>query len=347
MDLNQGLFWWVVIAIGATAVALACMVALTRLLSSRAEVQMAQAIEHARVQAQKGLVSEAMSGRHWRRATQALVMVLRESRPHPCRDQIRERARQEGLLNKLAGRTRHRQATVRGSAVFVLGLLGDESAINALIERLDDPDPDVRWTAIRALGYMQHPVAYQALIDWLKEAPAGLIDRGVEALAHPDAFSSILLAWPDANSALTLQLLRMLGLIKNPNGAPLAVSAAANSPPEVRVAAVRTLGQIASTAPEIAKSIQPTLIMSCQDSFWPVQAQAARALGAIGDEAAIGDLIPLLSHERWWVRGNAARALARCGRRGIQALTDIAENSDDVYARQRAQEELERVGARS
>jgi HEAT repeat protein len=156
-----------------------------------------------------------------------------------------------------------------------------------------------------------------------------------------------LLAWPDANSALTLQLLRIIGLIKNPDGAPLAVSAAVNSPPEVRVAAVRTLGQIASTAPEIIESILPVLIRSCQDPFWPVQAQAARSLGVIGNEAAVDALLSLLSHEQWWVRGNATSALACCGGRGMQALADIAENSDDTYARERAREELGGGVARS
>ncbi len=106
---------------------------------------------------------------------------------------------------------------------------------------------------------------------------------------------------------------------------------------EVRVAAVRALGRIA-TSPN-----SPVLLEALSDTAWPVRAQAAWALGRIGLEAAVPALSSCLTDREWWVRRHAAYALAGLGNRGADVLRVAAQGSPDRYARDIADEALRAV----
>ncbi len=47
-----------------------------------------------------------------------------------------------------------------------------------------------------------------------------------------------------------------------------------------------------------------------------------------------------LSDRSWWVRSNAGMGLFACGKKGIQELHRIAEQSDDKFARDMAMRTL-------
>lgn len=85
------------------------------------------------------------------------------------------------------------------------------------------------------------------------------------------------------------------------------------------------------------------LLRATRDGSWPVRAQAANALGIIGDTTDISELSRLASDGAWWVRLNACRALANMGPRGEEALVELLY-SEDRYARDRAAATLEERG---
>jgi HEAT repeat protein len=67
----------------------------------------------------------------------------------------------------------------------------------------------------------------------------------------------------------------------------------------------------------------PALLEAAREGAWPVQAQAA--------------------NKEWWVRKNASKALANMGPAGEQALVDVLRDADP-YARDRAAATLESRG---
>src|SRR5262249_54327479 len=78
------------------------------------------------------------------------------------------------------------------------------------------------------------------------------------------------------------------------------------------------------------------------DPAWPVRAQAARALAAMGQQEplVVMRLSEGLRDEAWWVRANCADALLASGPPGRAALEE-ALASDDRFAREPAREALE------
>jgi HEAT repeat protein len=87
----------------------------------------------------------------------------------------------------------------------------------------------------------------------------------------------------------------------------------------------------------------PALLEAAREGAWPVQAQAANALGMIGEVATVPRLREMMSNEEWWVRKNASKALANMGPAGEQALVDVLRDADP-YARDRAAATLESRG---
>jgi len=56
------------------------------------------------------------------------------------------------------------------------------------------------------------------------------------------------------------------------------------------------------------------------DEAWPVRAQAAASLSALGDRASVPALSAAIEDESWWVRRNLADAPGGLGEPGPQAL---------------------------
>ena len=64
---------------------------------------------------------------------------------------------------------------------------------------------------------------------------------------------------------------------------------------------------------------------------------AARLIGAMKAKEGIGDLIHLLHDRSWWVRSQAGQALAKFPE-GKTILQEIAETTEDLFARDMAEE---------
>ncbi len=168
---------------------------------------------------------------------------------------------------------------VRESAADALGEIGDRRAVNPLIQSLfEDSDEEVRWKAAAALGKIKDHSSVMPLID---------------ALNDP--------SW---------------GVRKNITNA---------------------LGDIGDN-----RAFDP-LMTSLTDKDWHVRKYAAVALGKIGDERAIGPLVNTLNDEDSDVRWKSLIALGKIGEPAVKPLLNAFE-SDDWHMRSRAAEVLGKIG---
>ncbi len=200
----------------------------------------------------------------------------------------------ERSLGPLMGALRRDTSSrVREAAALALAERADARAVEALIERVEDPGEwsGVCLIAMRALRRTHGSRAVAALM--------GRLQAGSVVLRRAAAVS--------------------LGEIGEERAVP-GLRARLEDPAEgipVRVAAARALADVGG--PEA----QAALVSAMADRSWVVQAEAARSLGRIGDAQAIGPLVAALAHERSAVRREVAQALGCiAAAEAIQPLVD-------------------------
>lgn len=168
---------------------------------------------------------------------------------------------------------------VRENSAEALGIIGDERAIQPLIVALiKDSDEEVRWKAAAALGKLNDESAVDALIAALKDK-----------------------SWA------------------------------------VRRNATIALGDIGDE-----KGYEP-LLSSINDKDWHVRKYAAIALGKIGDERAINPLVNALNDEDSDVRWKSIIALGKIGTPAVKPLLNAFE-TDEWQVRGRVAEVLGNIG---
>ena len=73
----------------------------------------------------------------------------------------------------------------------------------------------------------------------------------------------------------------------------------------------------------------PALVRLLGDPEWFVRAAAAKAFDSLkADQPAINALRQCMADETWWVRINAAHALAQQGDTGVETLMDAVDGTD-------------------
>jgi HEAT repeat protein len=232
----------------------------------------------------------------------------------------------------LEPRLTRRSPTTRARSALLAGRLGVQDLTPALVDLLQDPDPDVRLVACAALGELAGPRAAEGLIAALHSGDI-LPLRIVERLGRPWAVDTIVAALPGAGPTRPF-LARALGLAGERRVvAPLAGLLAQGSLEE-RISAARALGELGGADAGAA------LVPSLRDPAWEVRAQSARALATAEDPRAVPGLERALSDANWWVRTNAAAALGATGAAGLAALERVAAGTDR-FAAERARETLD------
>jgi HEAT repeat protein len=78
------------------------------------------------------------------------------------------------------------------------------------------------------------------------------------------------------------------------------------------------------------------------DEAWQVRAQAAKALGSLGDNSIIPILSSALVDKSFWVRQNAAASISALGPEGLKALGEVLSSGKDRFAVDAAAQELHR-----
>jgi HEAT repeat protein len=204
---------------------------------------------------------------------------------------------------------------VRENSAEALGNIGDVRALQPLVQSLImDPDDDVRWKSARALGKLGDPAGVHALIEALKDGSWTV--RGHAAHA--------------------------LGRIGDETAFDALAEVLNDDDWHVRKYAATAIGK---TGGERAI---PLLLKVLNDNDADVSWKAIVALENIG-ESSVEPLIDIFKNGDWHIRGRAAEALGKIGdERAVQPLIHALEgkrkNDRNKYIRGKAAEALGLIG---
>jgi len=210
-------------------------------------------------------------------AVASLVQVLKDERGHSIRGAISESLKAFSEWD------------IRKCAVRALGEIGDVSALEPLIEALDDEGSGVRAAAAQALGKMGDNRAVEPLIRALSKSSPEYWDlrlRAVEALGKigdARAIIPLIMALKDNDSGVQDKAAELLVDMKEQAIEPLIQHLSDGG----KVAEV--LGRIGEPA------VEPLLqILRDEDKDTQLRRSAAKALGRVGDARAAEAVIDLL-----------------------------------------------------
>jgi HEAT repeat protein len=254
-----------------------------------------------------------------------------------------------GLLVKYRSDLSSRGRWRRARAVERLGYFGGPDEASAIAALLEDEreDETVRAVAARSLARIGSEAAVEALVRTL-DNPSELtrlrVAENLDRVGQPAVppLVALLEEAPDPERARApygpIFASRILGGLRAQEARPaLRTAARDGNNPDIRAQAAKALGSIGDTEDV------PLLVEAAKDEQWPVRVQAANALGAIGDPTTIPKLEALIADREWWVRTASAGALVNMGRSGEDALVRLL-GSPDPYARDRAAATLEKRG---
>jgi HEAT repeat protein len=206
---------------------------------------------------------------------------------------------------------REEDNSVRGPAAYALALLGDDEAVNTLLEVLKDADDQLRVQAAAALEDVGDERAVEDLLQ-------ALTDNNIEVRANvADALTRI-----DGERAVE-------GLIKALDYEDVGAKG------DVRWRAAEALGEIGGE-----RASKALLLTLKHNEHKGARWRAAEALGKIGGERAKAGLLEALNDEDKSVRQSAALALGSLGdKRSLSDCIEALEDSD-IITRLRAVEAL-------
>lgn len=256
------------------------------------------------------------------------------------RDRLVRLAEEVGLVERYLGSLRARNRWRKARAAENLGYFGGPDAAAPIARLLENRDETVRAVAARALARIGTPEAAEALARTLNDFSELTRVRMAENLERvgPLAVEPLIEILREGNPPARLLAVRVLGNLRAREARPVLREVLREGAfPDLRAQAALALGKVGD--PEDG----PALLEAAEDEAWPVRTQAASALGMIGDVSTIPVLQRLTVDPEWWVRLNASKSLANMGPAGERALTELLEG-EDRYTRERAAATLEERG---
>ena len=274
------------------------------------------------------------------RATRDTLMALVATLSGSARNRLVGIMQDHGYVAWVSRHLRARNPVTRARGCMLLGGMLSARANAVLLDRMqNDRDANVRLTAAEALAEIGSPASVPALMEmlahcsrWERLRIANAVSRmGITAL--PELMASLegadetllrLTLEILCDIAIVPEILPVLRLLKHPS-------------PEIRGRAVELLG-IAGAVDAMAHVVNRT-----RDGQWFVRVRAVKAMQRLGvpDDPALCEpyydaLQTLLGDDTWWVRRNAAEALARAGERGHEILahsdSDVAPSALRIFA---------------
>lgn len=195
---------------------------------------------------------------------------------------------------------------VRQAAVEALVATG-QPAVPHLVAVLSGASEVARQSAAEALGQLKHPAAVPALASVVRDPALEVRVAAVEALGaigDPAAVPDLLGALGDEIEDIRARAAIALGAIRDAGAAPGLLAALRDPDGVVRWWAAEALAAIGSPAVAGLASV-----LGAAAESDGVRLVAARALGKIGDPAAVAALAAALHDERPMIRASVAEAL--------------------------------------
>lgn len=203
---------------------------------------------------------------------------------------------------------------VRQMAAFALGLIGDRSAADVLVQALGDASPIVQGRAAEALGVLDQKAAAAAIgammsahigagalerigaddMTYPMSSPVEAVRLGAYALVRLGAYDTLAENLLDASGAPRTRwwpVAYAFQRIADPKAAPVLLTLLGGEGQLTRAFAARGLGVLKET-----RAVAPlAAVAASADEPRAVRIQAARALGAIGDGQAVAVLRRLIT----------------------------------------------------
>jgi HEAT repeat protein len=219
-------------------------------------------------------------------------------------------------------------ADVRRTACVTLAEIGDQSAVPALIQTLDDPNGEVRLAATRALAEMHREEALPLLIEGLKHPKYTMGRREAEYLAElgsEKAIPALIEALDNENDYFRRSAATALASIAGRDALPVFIPMLENKDNDIqtRKMAARSIGHIDS------RKALPVLerILNDEDEDVELKETVTLALCEIGSRKSVEQIVPLLKHHSLWYRERAIEALGEIGsERSVPALIEVVSN---------------------
>lgn len=221
--------------------------------------------------------------------------------------------REDCLIDLKKGSPRRRRL-----AAGALQIFNDDESRTALIQALDDRDPQTRVAAADSLLVIKALPDLDVLLEKLEVSIDGS-SRDMRALfrdiarQHPAMLIKVAV---HKNLSLKKRLLIADCMAESGsyNVVPILMDYARDQDPELRAAAIRSLTSLQHPA------ALPVIQDGLRDMHWQVRASAARAAGRIGLTECMSGVNFLVDDRNWWVRFRAAESLFRLGEQGIDIL---------------------------
>jgi HEAT repeat protein len=252
----------------------------------------------------------------------------------------------------------------RAKAVEVLGDLGYVPLVANLTENLSTPKRELTTVSARALTKVVEDLRCLFGESW-QEVFETALDNGSRLDTLVTDLVALLRGADRWTETVTLEALHSLG-----EPCHQKIIEALDDPEEdFRATCANACGRlsISSAVPKLTELLEDTstnvraracaalgalgdvraaekLISKTTEARWPVRAQALKALGLLGVEEHLPVVKSALKDSSWWVRTNAVEALANFGEKGIEVLFEVL-HGDDHYARERAAQKLQHIGA--
>jgi beta-lactamase regulating signal transducer with metallopeptidase domain/HEAT repeat protein len=188
----------------------------------------------------------------------------------------------------------------------------DAKTVDALIEMLDDPDPDVRVSVVHTLGRIRDSRVTNALLLRVKDEEADVRVAVASALLETDdprAGVALTAMANDQSDDVRQIAIHSIARLNDASKVPLLLSALKDPSDDVRTAAAQGLGLM-----RVSQAVEP-LIEALKDPSDDVRAGAAFALGHIGDNRALPGLTAALKDRSADVRSQAVHAIGQLSRR--------------------------------
>jgi aminopeptidase N len=239
---------------------------------------------------------------------------------------------------------------VRAEVAEVLGKLRTGRALDALLSGLEETrDHRARQAIVKALGRFRAP-AQADLAERAAAALGSLLAKGdpsyfVEGAAAnalgrtrtAGAFEQLTAALdrPSWNETIRANVLRGLAALGEPRVAGvLAEWVDRHKPIQARAAAAEALGLLGGNhrldSGEAREQIITALLGALDDPWPPVRRAAARALGTLGEQRALGALERMASAELDGMQMRAARMAARAIRKGKSSSDELKQLHTDL-----------------
>ena len=200
---------------------------------------------------------------------------------------------------------------VRRSAVNALQDIGDNRAIEPLIEALkDEHEFKIRWSIRRGIKKIGGENVVESLISALKDDDHKVREAIVEALGgyiDERAVGSLIEALKDTHLEVRMNAAKGLEWNKDERAVEPLIAALKDEEKEVREAAARALGWFKGGVKD-KLAVEP-LIEALKDEEPKVREAAASALEDVNDVQAVEPLIEALKDEENEVRRAAAKSL--------------------------------------